>query len=85
MSLVILHPFPERLFEWTDIPSCVKEVAEMKVHGPAYGGLYSTYGVDQDTGAIVVVRPDGYVGIVCSIQSPSEADAYLSQCLKKIL
>jgi phenol 2-monooxygenase len=85
VELVVLHPFLERVFEWDDIPSCVKDVAEMKFHGPVHEQLYGIYGVDQDKGAIVVVRPDGYVGIISSLTHPSQADTYLSQCLVRVL
>lgn len=85
VELVVLHPFLERVFEWTDIPSCVKETAEMRLHGPSSGDLYGVYGVDQEKGAIVVVRPDGYVGMVCSLANPSKADNYLRHCLVKVV
>jgi phenol 2-monooxygenase len=46
----------------------------------AHGGkAYSTYGIDPCTGAIVVVRPDGYVGIVASLENVSDIDAYFSE------
>lgn len=83
VELVVLHPFLERQFEWTDIPSCVKENAEMRFHGPKEDGLYSTYGVHPDTGAAVAVRPDGYVGAVCPLSKVSEIEDYLSRCLIK--
>jgi phenol 2-monooxygenase len=85
VELVVLHPILERAFEWVDIPSCVKEVAEMKLHGPVHEQLYETYGVNQNAGAIVVVRPDGYVGVISSLSNPSEAEMYLSRCLVRVL
>jgi phenol 2-monooxygenase len=83
VELVVLHPFLKRRFEWTDIPSCVKENAEIRFHGPEEDSLYGTYGVHPDTGAAAVVRPDGYVGAVCSLSKVSEIDDYLSRCLVK--
>lgn len=85
VELVALHPFRERVFEWTDIPSCVKDTAEMRLHGPVSDDLYSVYGVDQEKGAIVVVRPDSYVGMVCSLANSPQADSYLRQCLVKVV
>lgn len=85
MELVVIHPFVERVFEWTDIPSCVKDLAEMKLHGPIDDNLYSTYGVTRDVGVIVVVRPDGYVGFISSLKDPLQTDTYLSACLVRAL
>lgn len=84
VELVVLHPFIERAFEWIDIPSCVREFAEMNLHGPIDDQLYKTYGVRQDTGAIVIVRPDGYVGSISSLEDLSNADNFLSSCLVKV-
>jgi len=85
VELVVLHPFLERRFEWANIPKCIKQNAEMQFHGPVYDDLYSIYGVNPDVGAIVVVRPDGYVGMVSSLLSASQVDNYLSCCLVKVV
>jgi phenol 2-monooxygenase len=84
MELVVLHPFTKRTFEWTDLPICVKENAEMNFHGPAYDDLYGTYGVNPETGAAVVVRPDGYVGMISSLLNVFEVENYLNRCLVRI-
>lgn len=39
------------------------------------GDAYATYGIDPHAGAIVCVRPDGYVGMVAPLE---EADAVAS-------
>lgn len=44
--------------------------------GRAGGRGYDTYGIDSVKGAIVVVRPDGYVGVVASIDNIADLDAY---------
>lgn len=84
VELVVLHTFVKRSFEWTDIPRCIKEAAEMNFHGPVEEGLYDTYGVDPERGALVVVRPDGVVGAVSSMSDTMEVESYLSQCLVRI-
>ncbi len=81
LELVILHPFIQRIFEWTDIPACVKEISEMRLHGPIDDKLYSTYGVDEGKGALVVVRPDGYVGTISLLADTARVEVYLRQCL----
>ena len=42
------------------------------------GGGYEKYGVDALKGAIVVVRPDGYVGTVAPYESLGDLEEYFS-------
>jgi len=42
------------------------------------GKAYTTYGIDSRTGAIVVVRPDGYVGTVAPFEKLSDLGAYFA-------
>jgi phenol 2-monooxygenase (NADPH) len=42
------------------------------------GKAYSSYGIDPEVGAIVVVRPDGYVGAVAPLQNFSDIYAYFA-------
>jgi hypothetical protein len=44
----------------------------------AGGKAYSTYGVDRSAGAIVVVRPDGYVGIVAPVEDVGVLNTYFA-------
>jgi len=39
------------------------------------------YGIDPYTGAIVVVRPDGYISTVAPLENVSNVDAYFSAFL----
>jgi len=45
------------------------------------GRAYSTYGIDPYAGAIVVVRPDGYIGTVAPLENVSDIDTYFSAFL----
>ncbi|KAI1791861.1 FAD binding domain-containing protein [Ganoderma leucocontextum] len=48
------------------------------------GGVgYDAYGIDKQQGAIVVVRPDGYVGIVAPFESLRDVDAYFASFMIK--
>jgi len=44
------------------------------------GEAYSFYGIPPD-GAVIVVRPDGYVGLVTSLDAVEELDEYFSRFL----
>lgn len=85
IELVALHPFHKRDFEWDQMPSCLKEFAEMNFHGPTDPApLYEIYGVDQSRGAVVAVRPDGYVGVVKSLADARSLKAYFDNCLVRV-
>ena len=47
------------------------------------GGGYDTYGIDKQQGAIVVVRPDGYVGIVAPFEKLGDVEAYFAAFMVK--
>ena len=44
----------------------------------AGGKAYSAYGIDRGAGAIVVVRPDGYVGIVAPVEDVGVLNTYFA-------
>ena len=48
------------------------------MHGRSGGGGYAKYGIDESAGAIVVVRPDGYVGIVAPYEHLEDVNAYFA-------
>lgn len=43
---------------------------------------YSIYGVSKDEGAVCVVRPDGYVGAIASLENTGKVGEYLSTWLQ---
>jgi hypothetical protein len=80
---IILHPNLHRSFEWDDIPSCVKQQAEMQFYdGSAIDEAYTIYGVDSARGALIVIRPDGYVGVIASLEDVQRVDRYLRGCIR---
>jgi phenol 2-monooxygenase len=81
LDLVVLHPLKER-FEWTQIPADVKRLAEMRIYGLAKKeDAYDVYGISKEEGAIAIIRPDGYVGVLCRLSAPGIAGTYLKDCL----
>lgn len=82
---IIVHPRVEREFEWDDIPGCVKQHAEMSFYdGYELEDAYGIYGVDPSKGALAVVRPDGYVGIVAQLEDLSRVEEYLRRCIRTV-
>ncbi|KAI5243446.1 putative phenol monooxygenase [Aureobasidium subglaciale] len=81
IDYAVLHPIKER-FEWTQLPSEVKRLAEMRTYGLGRReDAYETYGVAKDEGAIAVIRPDGYVGVLCRLSAIKTVQSYLEACL----
>ncbi|KAI0738675.1 FAD binding domain-containing protein [Daedaleopsis nitida] len=54
---------------------------DFDVHGRSGGGGYTKYGIDEHQGAIVLVRPDGYVGMVAPLEGVEEVQSYFSSFL----
>ena len=51
-------------------------------HHDAVGQGYDTYGIDRTEGAVLVIRPDGYVGKVAALDGLSELESYFSGFMK---
>ncbi|KAK7951034.1 phenol 2-monooxygenase [Apiospora aurea] len=58
----VYHPFDAKLGWDYD-----KVFADGESYHEGHGRAYEGYGVDPDKGAVVVVRPDGYVGLVTEL------------------
>ncbi|KAF7302055.1 hypothetical protein MIND_00772000 [Mycena indigotica] len=52
---------------------------EKNLHGTEGGEAYGAFGIDPDVGAIICVRPDGYVSAVAPLSDPSAIDNYFSR------
>ena len=49
------------------------------IHG---GGAYAKFGINP-AGAVVIIRPDGYVGMVAPFDSVHDIDLYLSSFMRR--
>lgn len=67
-------------WNFDDLPACVKNEAEMRLYC-ANQEIYDTYGVDVKRGALVLVRPDGMVGMIANLEDTALPDRYLRQVL----
>lgn len=86
LETVVVFPGTRGALEWTDFPVCVREMSEWLVLGDHSGETYKTWGVDEAKGALVVVRPDGYVGVVAALEEASEGVVgYLRGVLRGVL
>lgn len=82
IELIVLHPQLSQNFEWCDIPTCVKNLAEMRFYN-AYKleDAYGIYGVNPHEGALVVIRPDGYVGVTAQLVDTGRVLRFLKACI----
>lgn len=73
----VYHPFDSKL-GWDYDKVFVDEESYHEGHGKAYEG----YGVDPAKGAVVVVRPDGYVGLVTGLENWAEVEKWFAGVLR---
>lgn len=52
--------------------------------GSVLDDAYTIYGVDPAQGVLLVVRPDGYVGVVASLDDVQRVDRYLTSCVRTV-
>ncbi|PLB45061.1 hypothetical protein P170DRAFT_450097 [Aspergillus steynii IBT 23096] len=82
LEQIIIHPRMRGEVTWENIPACVKEQAEMSFYsGCELDNAYRVYGVDAARGAVVVIRPDGYVGMVGELGDVARVDAFLGRII----
>ncbi|KAJ5742513.1 uncharacterized protein N7511_011532 [Penicillium nucicola] len=80
---IIIHPQLDQEFQWKDIPACVKGQAEMRFYnGSTPEDAYKIYGVDPTKGALVLIRPDGYVGTIAGLDGTAKVEEYLKGCIR---
>ncbi|KAH9851912.1 FAD binding domain-containing protein [Lenzites betulinus] len=69
---------------YTDLPKFFRQhwskvlLDDTDLYARVGGGGYKRYGIDAERGAIVVVRPDGYVGAVAPFEHVADLDAYFA-------
>ncbi|KAL2820098.1 FAD binding domain-containing protein [Aspergillus granulosus] len=84
---VVIHPRLEKEnFMWRDLPSELKQQSEMRFYsGYALSDdVYKIYGVDENKGAIAVVRPDGYIGTIAALDDVQRVEGYLRRCIRTV-
>ncbi|PCH36404.1 hypothetical protein WOLCODRAFT_140399 [Wolfiporia cocos MD-104 SS10] len=70
--------------DYTDVPELLRPhwsrvlLDDTDMFGRSGGGGYDAYGIDRTRGAVVIVRPDGFVGTVAPLEHLSEIDDYFS-------
>ncbi|KII85917.1 hypothetical protein PLICRDRAFT_115229 [Plicaturopsis crispa FD-325 SS-3] len=73
---------------YTDLPELFRPhwskvlVDDTDMQGTSGGNGYAAYGIDPATGAVVVVRPDGYVGTVSPLDRVQDLEAYFASFVK---
>ncbi|TDL26709.1 hypothetical protein BD410DRAFT_825808 [Rickenella mellea] len=72
---------------FTDVPELFRThwskvlVDDVEIKGINGGKAYESYGILKD-GALVIVRPDGYIGMVAPLDKVSDVDTYFKGILK---
>jgi phenol 2-monooxygenase len=66
VEAIILQPDMAPAWHFDDLPACIKDEVEMRLYC-ASQEVYAAYGVDTQRGALVLVRPDGMVGMIADL------------------
>lgn len=69
----IFHPFSER-----DGWDYWKVYVDDKSYHEGHGDAYQNYGVDAKSGAMIIIRPDGYVAWIGELEDVADMDDYFS-------
>ena len=64
-----------------NIAICRALLDDKDMHGRSGGGGYAKFAIDGHAGAIVIVRPDGYIGTV----APLDGVAFLNKYFESFL
>ena len=72
----MFHPFDEKR-GWDYEKVFVDDVSYHEGHGEAY----KNYGVDKESGCVVIARPDQYVGWIGELEDIGDIDRYFSEVL----
>ena len=72
----IFHPFDEKR-GWDYEKVFVDDMSYHEGHGEAY----KNYGVDRESGCVVIARPDQYVGWIGELEDIDDVDRYFSEVL----
>ncbi len=72
----MFHPFDEKR-GWDYEKVFVDDVSYHEGHGEAY----KNYGVDKESGCVVIARPDQYVGWIGELEDVRDIDRYFSEVL----
>lgn len=54
---------------------------DVDVTGTQGGKAYESFGIDP-SGAVVIVRPDGYIGFISSFDTIQDVDGYFASFMK---
>lgn len=85
LEQVVVHPRVSKEFMWNDIPREIKQYSEMSFYsGYEMDDVYGIYGVDPTEGALAVVRPDGYIGVIASLSDVKRVESYLETLIRTV-
>ena len=89
VDVITIHSSPRTEVELYDFPQPSifppHNYKKVYVDEPSYhrgdGKAYEYYGISKEEGAVVVVRPDQHVGLVCSLEDTDVLDEYFERFL----
>lgn len=79
IDLFLVHSMSHTSVHLEDLPAPFSSEWPMRVYADSRGAAHRQLGVPEDGGALVVVRPDGYIGLVTGLDKLGDATAYFDK------
>jgi phenol 2-monooxygenase (NADPH) len=79
IDLFLVHSMSHTSVHLEDLPAPFSSEWPMRVYADSRGAAHHQLGVSEDCGALVVVRPDGYIGLVTGLDKLGDATAYFDK------
>lgn len=83
VDVFLLHTSPHLEVDLGVLPQPFSDKWSSRVYEDVDGKGHATHGVSEEDGALVLVRPDGYVSLVTTLDRPKEVVDFLESFLTK--
>ncbi|ETS84835.1 hypothetical protein PFICI_02860 [Pestalotiopsis fici W106-1] len=79
IDLFLIHAMSHASIDLEDLPEPFSSEWLMRVYADSHGAAHRQLGVSDEHGALVVVRPDGYIGLVTGLEKLGDVTAYFDK------
>ncbi|KAJ5624996.1 hypothetical protein N7510_001305 [Penicillium lagena] len=79
IDLFLIHSLDHLNIQLEELPAPFSTKWPMRVYSDANGAAQNQLGVPEDSGALVVVRPDGYIGLITGLDRLEDVTSYFSK------
>lgn len=81
VDVFLVHTLPHLDHDHRDFPAAFVSTWASRIYEDVGGKGHAIFGVDPEAGALALVRPDGYVGLVTALEALEDVVAFLGDIL----